>query len=117
MGGYIFLMENWREGDKICLFGFSRGAYTARCLAGMIHKVSNVILQQNMELIETQVGLLSRSNIELVSFAYRLYSDTSPEGTKRARGFKLTFSAYVCIDFVGCWWVLQTLCLYYILFS
>ncbi|KIO32132.1 hypothetical protein M407DRAFT_43120, partial [Tulasnella calospora MUT 4182] len=25
------------EGDKICLFGFSRGAYTARCLAGMLH--------------------------------------------------------------------------------
>lgn len=32
----------WREdkaGDKICLFGFSRGAYTARALAGMIKKV------------------------------------------------------------------------------
>ena len=25
--------------DKICIFGFSRGAYTARALAGMIHKV------------------------------------------------------------------------------
>ena len=40
MGGYSFLMENWKEGDKICLFGFSRGAYTARCLAGMLHKVN-----------------------------------------------------------------------------
>ncbi len=28
-----------QEGDKICIFGFSRGAYTARALAGMIHKV------------------------------------------------------------------------------
>lgn len=27
------------EGDKICIFGFSRGAYTARALAGMIQKV------------------------------------------------------------------------------
>ncbi len=26
-------------GDKICMFGFSRGAYTARALAGMLHKV------------------------------------------------------------------------------
>ena len=26
-------------GDRICIFGFSRGAYTARGLAGMIHKV------------------------------------------------------------------------------
>jgi uncharacterized protein (DUF2235 family) len=28
-----------RAMDKICIFGFSRGAYTARALAGMIHKV------------------------------------------------------------------------------
>jgi uncharacterized protein (DUF2235 family) len=28
-----------QEGDKICLFGFSRGAYTARALAGMINMV------------------------------------------------------------------------------
>lgn len=26
-------------GDKICIFGFSRGAYTARALAGMLAKV------------------------------------------------------------------------------
>ncbi|EEB87391.1 hypothetical protein MPER_15266 [Moniliophthora perniciosa FA553] len=39
MGGYEFLMQNYSEGDRICLFGFSRGAYTARSLAGMIHKV------------------------------------------------------------------------------
>jgi hypothetical protein len=25
---YHFLMQNYREGDKICLFGFSRGSYT-----------------------------------------------------------------------------------------
>lgn len=36
---YRFLMQTYREGDKICLFGFSRGAYTVRCLAGMLHKV------------------------------------------------------------------------------
>jgi uncharacterized protein (DUF2235 family) len=28
-----------KSGDRICIFGFSRGAYTARGLAGMIHKV------------------------------------------------------------------------------
>jgi hypothetical protein len=28
--------------DKICIFGFSRGAYTARALAGMLHKVCAV---------------------------------------------------------------------------
>lgn len=36
---YRFIMANYNEGDKISLFGFSRGAYTARCLAGMLHKV------------------------------------------------------------------------------
>jgi uncharacterized protein (DUF2235 family) len=25
---YKFLMQNYRDGDKICLLGFSRGAYT-----------------------------------------------------------------------------------------
>jgi len=30
MGGYEFLMENYHAEDKICIFGFSRGAYTAR---------------------------------------------------------------------------------------
>lgn len=39
MDGYKFLMQNYRTGDKICIFGFSRGAYTARALAGMLHKV------------------------------------------------------------------------------
>lgn len=38
-GGYTFLMQNYCPGDKICIFGFSRGAYTARALAGMLHKV------------------------------------------------------------------------------
>ncbi|KAK1231613.1 hypothetical protein PQX77_005258 [Marasmius sp. AFHP31] len=35
MSGYEFLMQNYEAGDKICIFGFSRGAYTARALAGM----------------------------------------------------------------------------------
>ena len=30
-------------GDKICIFGFSRGAYTARALAGMLHKVHGIL--------------------------------------------------------------------------
>lgn len=33
---YGWLMENYAEGDEIFIFGFSRGAYTARSLAGMI---------------------------------------------------------------------------------
>lgn len=35
-GGYKWLATNFRPGDHIYLFGFSRGAYTVRSLAGMI---------------------------------------------------------------------------------
>ena len=34
--GYRWLIENYDEGDEIYLFGFSRGAFTARSLAGII---------------------------------------------------------------------------------
>ena len=33
---YAALMRLWRPGDRIFLFGFSRGAYTVRCLAGVL---------------------------------------------------------------------------------
>ena len=32
---YEWLIENYNPGDEIFLFGFSRGAYTARSLAGL----------------------------------------------------------------------------------
>lgn len=34
--GYTFISRNYRPGDKIFITGFSRGAYTARALAGLI---------------------------------------------------------------------------------
>ncbi|MDT5088290.1 MAG: hypothetical protein QOG47_997 [Mycobacterium sp.] len=34
--GYRYLMQHWRPGDAVYIFGFSRGAYTARALAGML---------------------------------------------------------------------------------
>lgn len=37
----LYLKDTW--GDKICVFGFSRGAYTARALAGMVQKVYFVL--------------------------------------------------------------------------
>lgn len=35
---YTVLSRLYRPGDRIYLFGFSRGAWTVRCLAGMIHR-------------------------------------------------------------------------------
>ncbi|KAH9936398.1 uncharacterized protein B0H18DRAFT_1082009 [Fomitopsis serialis] len=85
--GYRFLMQNYRPGDKISLFGFSRGAYTARALAGMIHKI----------------GLLPRDNPEQIPFAYNLYKRTDAESITIAAGFKKTFCREVQIEFVGVW--------------
>lgn len=59
VAGYRFLMRYYNEGDKIYIFGFSRGAYTARFLAEMIY----------------QIGLLSRGNEEMVRFAWNTFSD------------------------------------------
>ncbi|KZT09411.1 uncharacterized protein LAESUDRAFT_552679 [Laetiporus sulphureus 93-53] len=36
---YAFIAQNFEEGDEICIFGFSRGAYTARKLSGLIDKI------------------------------------------------------------------------------
>lgn len=36
--GYTFISRNYEPGDKIIIVGFSRGAYTARALGGMIAK-------------------------------------------------------------------------------
>jgi len=33
---YAALIRLWQPGDRVFLFGFSRGAYTVRCLAGVI---------------------------------------------------------------------------------
>ena len=34
---YRFLVENYKDGDRICIFGFSRGAFTARAVGGMVN--------------------------------------------------------------------------------
>jgi uncharacterized protein (DUF2235 family) len=37
LGAYRFLAEHYQKDDRVFLFGFSRGAYTIRALAGFIH--------------------------------------------------------------------------------
>ncbi|ULA63232.1 MAG: conserved membrane protein of unknown function [Nitrospira sp.] len=34
---YGFLVEHYQPGDRVFLFGFSRGAFTARCVGGMVN--------------------------------------------------------------------------------
>ena len=77
-------MRYYSPGDHIYIFGFSRGAYTARFLAEMIY----------------DIGLLSKGNEEMVHFAWTTFSDfqtslfkSEDEAKKRAymQTFKETF--------------------------
>lgn len=52
-------MRYYNTGDRIYIFGFSRGAFTARFLARLV----------------SHVGLLSMGNEEMVPFAYKVYQD------------------------------------------
>jgi uncharacterized protein (DUF2235 family) len=45
---YGFIVHNWRPGDEIYLFGFSRGAYTARSVSGLI-SVFGLLTKRGMD--------------------------------------------------------------------
>ncbi|TFK68525.1 hypothetical protein BDN72DRAFT_841565 [Pluteus cervinus] len=85
--GYEFIMRTYQPGDEIFLFGFSRGAYIARALSGMICKV----------------GLLPRHNYPQLDFAFTVYNTYDKEGAVLARKFKDTFAMNVPIQFIGVW--------------
>ncbi len=60
LGAYRFLVENWREGDKIYLFGFSRGAWTARVLAGFIHMIG-LLYPEQLNMCDSALGTYKRA--------------------------------------------------------
>jgi hypothetical protein len=91
---YRFLCLNYNEGDEIYLYGFSRGAYTVRSLAGLIYCS----------------GLLARYNIRETERAYDLYrdSDIRPNHEKaidfRKKNAILSQNQHkVPIKLLGCW--------------
>jgi uncharacterized protein (DUF2235 family)/predicted ATP-binding protein involved in virulence len=84
---YQFLMDNYEEGDRVFLFGFSRGAFTVRALAGMLH----------------MVGLLRKGNNQQVPFAVDLLKLEDAESFKLAQSFKSTFPRECKPYFIGVW--------------
>lgn len=86
---YRFLVENYDDGrgdvgergeegesgsrDSIYIFGFSRGAYSARVLAGFIHAV----------------GLIEKRNLNLLDYAYRAYKGIGENGEDKFREVRL----------------------------
>lgn len=72
---YTWLVHNWLPGDELYFVGFSRGAYTARSLSGLVRNA----------------GILRVEERHRVAEAYALYRDRDPaarpEGA-RARDFR-----------------------------
>jgi uncharacterized protein (DUF2235 family) len=62
---YRWLMANYRRGDELFVVGFSRGAYTALALTGMLR----------------HVGLLREGAENLVPYAMKLYAKSRKQGT------------------------------------
>jgi len=72
---YRFIVHNYDDGDRLYLFGFSRGAYTVRSLAGLIHNS----------------GILRREQAQRIGDAYRLYrrrSTRSAPARQQAAAFR-----------------------------
>jgi uncharacterized protein (DUF2235 family) len=53
---YKFIVENYTDEHEIWLFGFSRGAFTVRCVAGMIHNCG--IIKRRADYTEAEVSRL-----------------------------------------------------------
>jgi uncharacterized protein (DUF2235 family) len=89
LAAYRFLSEQFEPDDKIFFFGFSRGAYTVRAIAGFIH----------------MVGLLPPDQLNVSSYALTAYKRSS-----EANDFSIAwnFSRVVggrqaTIKFIGVW--------------
>lgn len=82
---YSFLMQHYQPGDRILIFGFSRGALEARALAGLIHRC----------------GLLEPHLTALEPYAMEMFQ--SPGDTDVLTAFRKTFSRTADVDFLGLW--------------
>jgi uncharacterized protein (DUF2235 family) len=71
---YAFLMRNWQPDDRVFLFGFSRGAYTARALAALLH----------------MFGLLAPSHENLLPYVMRLFRSSRHIDRKDAQIWRLS---------------------------
>lgn len=95
--GYKFLSDHYEDGDEVFLFGFSRGAYTARSLVGMI---------RNAGLLPS--GSLTNEDPdanEALMEAYELYRTRDGDADSvRAFEYRRQYgSRLIDIKFLGVW--------------
>jgi len=91
MDDYRYIVQNYRPGDEIFLFGFSRGAYTVRSLSGLINNC----------------GILERPDARLIEHAFKHYKKPgarfAPKGAESV-AFRNAYShASRKIAFMGVW--------------
>ena len=87
-GAYDWLARNHQEGDELFVFGFSRGAYSARSLVGLIRKC----------------GVLAVPDAARVEQAYDLYRDKNiAPDSPEAISFRREFSREIRVRFIGVW--------------
>ncbi len=88
---YRFLMLNYEDGergaDEIFIFGFSRGAYAARSLAGFLRNC----------------GLLKTIHADRLHEAFDLYRSESHPNSPEAKEFREEYSREVEVTFLGVW--------------
>ncbi len=92
MDCYRFIVHNFEVGDELFLFGFSRGAYTARSLGGFIRNC----------------GIIRREHAEQIPAAYEMYrrrSRASSPNAPKSVGFRRRYAweNITPIKFVGAW--------------
>lgn len=90
---YHWLATNFQPGDRISLFGFSRGAYTVRSLAGMIDACGLIEFAA-----ETETGQRWQQVDDAYDLGYRPGDERSPQWSEG-----LSFHPGVRVDFLGVW--------------
>nr|WP_316640062.1 DUF2235 domain-containing protein [uncultured Roseateles sp.] len=92
--GYRFLMRHYRPGDQLFIFGFSRGAFTARSIAGMVNRFG---------LLEPQMEAMVPTLLHLYFTDDDSRSKADPISAQAKRLFASAGSRAVPIHFVGVW--------------
>ena len=113
LAAYDFLVHHYQHGDQIYLFGFSRGAYTVRVLAGLIHKIGLITPEQINLAGSGLIAYKQFSSDEAPKLRARFTSaveaaaaeNTLPQTVfdNAAQFARITSSRWPTIRFVGVW--------------
>jgi uncharacterized protein (DUF2235 family) len=115
LSAYEFLISQYEDGDDIYLFGFSRGAYTVRVLAALIHKVGLLAPQQRnlagaaLTAYKQTNALVDQDASEIVQSDVGNGSDESWQAARLSREdrgtqfARIVSTRWATIRFVGVW--------------